>query len=349
MRNLILTLKLCLTLLLTVSCVTQEVEENSQTGNFEALWRTLDEHYCFFDYKQQGYGLDWYDVRQKYQPRVNEEAISKKQLFEVLAEMTYELRDGHVNLYAAHDVARYDDWFDKYPMNYSDSLEHKYLGSSHEYQSSGGLKYRTLDDNIGYLRCASFTTLFGDGNLQEAMRTLAPCNALIVDVRSNGGGLLTAAEKLASLFINEETTAGYMCHKTGKGHNDFSAPERINIKPFVGIRWQKPVAILSNRRTYSAANSFVMYVKGLPGVTIVGDCTGGGSGMPFTSELPNGWAVRFSACPMFDRNMQQTELGIEPDVKVNISSEDYTRSVDTIIETARKILKEQVEAKVAVN
>lgn len=320
------------------SCITQEVEDDTRLGNFNALWTTLDQHYCFFDYKAEEYGLDWNVVREKYVQSISEQ-MTNKQLFEVFAEMTYELRDGHVNLYAAHNTARYGSWFDDYPMNQSDSLENIYLGKTQDYQQAAGLKYRVLSDNIAYVRCSSFELLFGDGNLQEMMSYLAPSNALILDVRSNGGGLLTAAEKLASLFVNEETTCAYMCHKTGIGHSDFSQPEAITIKPFSSLRWQKPVAILTNRRTYSAANSFVMFLKGLENVTIIGDRTGGGAGLPFSSELPNGWSLRFSACPMYDRQMQSTEMGIDPDIKVDISSEDYARGVDTIIETARQLFQ----------
>lgn len=315
------------------ACVTEDVSDNTQQGNFDALWKTLDEHYCFFSYKEKEYGLNWNDVRQKYAPMISTQ-MSNKQLFEVLANMTYELRDGHVNLTAAHNTSRYGAWFDNYPMNQSDSLERIYLGRSEEYQQAAGLKYRILRNNVGYVRCTTFEYGFGDGNLQEVMRYLSTCSALIVDIRSNGGGQLTAAEQLASLFINEETVMGYMCHKTGTGHDAFSTPKPIKVKPFTALRWQKPVAVLTNRRTYSAANSFTMFLKCLPNVTVVGDRTGGGAGMPFSSELPNGWSVRFSACPMYDRNMTMTEMGIDPDVKVDITSADYQRGIDTIIETA---------------
>ena len=108
----------------TASCVTQEVEDDTRQGNFEALWRTLDAHYCFFDYKKESYGLDWNKVYESYRVRIDE-PMSNRQLFEVLGEMACELRDGHVNLYASHDVARYGAWFDAYPMNQSDSLERK--------------------------------------------------------------------------------------------------------------------------------------------------------------------------------------------------------------------------------
>lgn len=323
---------------LASSCITEDVPADTRQGNFDALWRTLDEHYCFFSYKAAEYGLDWNEVRSRYAPAVSE-GMTERQLFEVLADMTRELRDGHVNLYAAHDVARYGAWFDDYPMNYSDSLERKYLGRAEDYAQASGLAYRVLDDNIGYVRCASFASDFGDGNLNEVVLALRGCNGLIVDVRSNGGGLLTAAQHLASLFVNEPVVAGYMSHKTGPGHDDFSTPEAFMLEPFSALRWQKPVAILTNRRTYSAANAFVMYLKGLPGVTVVGDRTGGGAGMPLSAELPCGWLLRFSACPIYDRQMQLSEMGIDPDVKVDISAADYARGTDTIIETARALLR----------
>ena len=63
-------------------------------------------------------------------------------------------------------------------------------------------------------------------------------------------------------------------------------------------------------------------MKQLPLVTIIGDKTGGGSGLPFSSEIPNGWSIRFSASPMFDPQMNQLEFGIDPDLKVDMSSED---------------------------
>lgn len=323
--------------LVATSCITEEVAPNTIRGNFDALWQTLDERYCFFDLKATEYGLDWNEVYARYQPKLAEQK-TLWDYFNLLEDVVCELRDGHVNIISSLGTARYGEWFDNYPANYADTLERKYLGRTTDYVTTGGLKYRVLADSIAYVRCPSFDVSFGDGNLHVMMLTLAPCKGMILDIRSNGGGRLTSAEKLASVFIDEKTLGGYMAHKTGKGHNDFSQPEAIEIEPFGGRRWTKPLVVLTNRRTYSAANAFVMYVKGLPGVTIVGDKTGGGSGMPLTSELPCGWTLRFSACPMYDRQMALTEEGITPDVKVDITSDDYRRDIDTIIETARRII-----------
>ena len=317
------------------SCIREEEFDNTPQGNFEALWQMIDEHYCFFDYKQNEYGLDWNEVRDRYAPLITPD-MPQKGLFEVLGNMLAELRDGHVNLYSSYDVARYWKWYEDYPANFNDSIQRRYLGTN--YKIAGGLKYTILDDNIAYVYYESFSTGIGDGNLSEMLNELAFCNGLILDVRNNGGGMLTNATKLAARFTNEEVTTGYMCHKTGTGHNDFSAPEAVKVTPSDGVRWQKPVALLTNRRSYSATNDFVNSMRQLPLVTVIGDRTGGGSGMPFSSELPNGWSVRFSACPMYGPDMEQLEFGIEPDIHVNMSSEDMNRGIDTIIETARKEL-----------
>jgi C-terminal processing protease CtpA/Prc len=128
-----------------------------------------------------------------------------------------------------------------------------------------------------------------------------------------------------------------MQHKTGTAHNSFSELNAQYLEPAKGIRWQKKVCVLTNRSTYSAANEFVKYMKTL-GATIIGDKTGGGAGMPFSSELPNGWGVRFSACPMYDIQRNSTEFGIDPTIKVDIQSSDFQKQVDTIIETAFSII-----------
>ncbi len=317
---------------LFASCVDEEQFDDTQNGNFEALWKIIDEHYCFFGEK----GVDWDSVHAVYARQIDG-TMTDGQLLEVLGNMLAELRDGHVNLYASFDMARYWGFHENYPSNYSDTLANKYLGTS--YKIAGNLRYRILDDNIGYVRCASFATEAGSGNLDEILLYLAPCRALVIDLRDNGGGLLSAAEKLAARFTNEKRLVGYMRHKTGRGHSDFSSLEEQWLKPASGVRWQKPVAVLTNRQVFSAANEFVKYMKCCPDVIVVGDNTGGGAGLPFSSELPNGWSVRFSACPMYDRNGQSTEQGISPDIAVGLDSDYLATGRDAIIEAARQALR----------
>ena len=320
---------------LFISCVDEEEFADTPQGNMEALWKIIDEHYCFLDYKQQEYGLDWDAVHQKYKERVKG-ALTRKQQFEVLCDMLGELRDGHVNLSAAHDIGRYWSWFEDYPTNFSDTLIRRYMGT--DYQIASGISYKILDDNIGYIRYESFSDPIGEGNLNEALSHMILCRGLIIDIRSNGGGMLTNAEKLAARFCQEKTLVGYYQHKTGPGHQDFSDKEARYLEPSANVRWNKPAVVLTNRRVYSAANEFAVYMKTLPNVRLVGDHTGGGAGMPFSSSLPCGWSVRFSAVPMYDAQGESAEFGIEPDYNVQQTDEDFAKGKDTLIEFARQLL-----------
>ena len=317
------------------SCVDEEQFANTPEGNLEALWKIIDQHYCFLDYKSQAIGLDWNEVRATYRQKLHPN-MNSYQLQEVLCNMLAELRDGHVNLYTASDVGRYWSWKEDYPSNLDTEVRDSYLGT--DYRIAAGMRYKILDDNIGYILYTSFSSGVGEGNIAEVLHYLRLCSGLIIDVRGNGGGNLSYAETLASRFTNERVLAGYICHKTGPGHDDFSSPQPVYLESSNGLRWQKPVCVLTNRSSYSATNDFVKIMRTLPLVTVVGDRTGGGSGLPFSSELPNGWSVRFSACPSFDVDMQHTEFGIDPDVRVDMLDEDRTRGVDTIIEAAREML-----------
>ncbi|MGN0036271.1 MAG: S41 family peptidase [Bacteroidaceae bacterium] len=337
MRNITRYLLLCVVLAGLCGCIREEDYADTPEGNFEALWRLIDEQYCFLDYKQQEYGLDWDEVYVRYRKRISQD-MPAKGLFEVLGEMLDELRDGHVNLYSSADVARYWDWFEGYPANFSDSIQRCYLGT--DYKIASGLRYKILEDNIGYVYYGSFNDGLGEGNLDQVLYDMAICDGLILDVRNNGGGLLTNASKLASRFTNEPVLTGYILHKTGKGHSDFSQPEPVYLEPSKRIRWQKRVVVLMNRHTYSAANDFVNSMSRLPRVTLMGDRSGGGSGLPMSSELPNGWSVRYSSSPHLDAEMHHIEFGVEPDVKVDMMELDWQQGRDTMIETARTLLKE---------
>ncbi len=331
----IVSLLLCL--LALCSCVNEEEFPDTPSGNFEALWQIIDEHYCFFDYKQHEYGLNWQQLYNIYKVRANSN-ISDHQLFEVLTDMLSELRDGHVNLYTSFDYGRYWKWHEDYPTNFSDTLQRRYLGT--DYRIASGMRYRLLDDNIGYIYYGSFSNPVGESSLNEVIEHFLFCNGLILDIRGNGGGDLTNAERLAARFCNEKTLVGYIQHKTGSGHSDFSPMEPVYIEPSAGLRWNKPVCVLTNRHVYSAANEFTAYMRAMPNVKIVGDHTGGGAGMPYSDLLPNGWVVRFSAVPTYDADKHSIEFGMDPDYNVQLTDEGFKRGEDDIIEFARKLLKQ---------
>lgn len=277
-------------------------------GSFNQLWTILDQHYCFFEQK----GVDWNKVRSAYASKIHPE-MTEQELFAVCAEMLDELRDGHVNLSAPFATSYYRGWWSQYPQNYQPRIiEENYFNFN--YRQTGGITYGILPQNIGYMHYSSFSYGIGEGNLDSILVYLATADALIIDVRDNGGGSMENVPKLVARFITNPIIAGTIRHKNGPAHNDFSEPYTITYNPAEDGRmmWGKPVVVLTNRSTFSAANMFVAVMKSLPAVTIVGATTGGGSGMPFSSELTNGWGIRFSASPVTDPTGQLTEFGVEP-------------------------------------
>lgn len=313
------------------SCITEKQYSDTPQGNFEQLWKIMDEKYCFFDYKK----VDWDSVHTVYSKYITSD-MSEDALFEVLGNMLSTLKDGHVNLYYSGNTARNWSWYEDYPRNFDATIVDGYLGT--DYHVAGGLKYKILPDNIGYVYYADFSQSISNGILNDMLSYFAICNGIIIDVRNNGGGLLTNSSTFASHFTNTSVLTGYIKHKTGTGHNDFSEPFAIYLDPADGIRWQKKVVVLTNRHCFSATNDFVNNMNCLPNVTLLGDKTGGGSGMPITSELPIGWTVRLSASPYYDASMNQIEFGINPDISVSMSTEDALIGKDTLIEAARQLL-----------
>lgn len=335
MKRLLLLLLAPCALLLS-SCQQSDYEyDNTPQGNLDAMWTLIDQHYCFLSYKENQLGFKWADLRAKYSAKLNPK-MSRVQLFEVLCQMLSELKDGHVNISTSLDLGRNWSWKEDYPENLNTELRQQYLGT--EYHIGSGLKYTILPDNIAYVVYESFSDAVGDGNLSDMLTYLRVCNGMIFDIRGNGGGELTNAERLSQRFTNEKVLVGYMSHKTGTGHDDFSEPQAEYVTPNKSVRWQKPVVLLVNRSCYSAANTFVRNMKEMPLVTVMGDQTGGGSGLPFSSELPIGWSVRFSASPIYDARMQHIEFGIEPDVYSSLDETLAAEGKDSMIEAARQYL-----------
>lgn len=329
--------KVCyiLTVLALSSCMreTDILFPNTPTGNFEALWTAIDTKYCFIEDKN----IDWGQIHDTYLPQANAlDPNDERALFALLAGMLDSLRDGHINLYSPFDVSRNRTWYDNYPVNDNASIVYseRYLTSA--YKIAGGLHYnRIADGQVGLIRYNSFADGFSTLNMAYTLQYFKDCHGLIIDVRSNGGGSLEYARRLAATFFSTSRTVGYWQHKTGTSHNDFSPLEPMTIDTAdMPVRWLRPVVILCNRTSYSATNFFVSAMRTADNAIIIGGKTGGGGGMPMSYELPNGWTVRFSSVRMYDAQKHSIEEGIEPDITLTLQNTDQ----DDFIEYATNLL-----------
>ncbi len=137
------------------------------------------------------------------------------------------------------------------------------------------------------------------------------------------------AKSLAATFFSETRQIGWWQHKSGPKHNDFSPLEEMRIShKDMPSKWLRPVIVLCNRRSYSAANFFVSAMRYADNCLIVGGISGGGGGMPMSYELPNGWIVRFSSIRMLDKEQNSIEPGVKPHILVNQESSDTDDLID---------------------
>lgn len=320
---------------LTAACLLTACHSNDEVvfsmdpvENVGALWQIIDTKYCYIEDK----GIDWQAVHDEYTAQA---ALLKKDdqvaLFDLCASMLDLLHDGHVNLYSAFDRSFNTTWYDTFPANYNAKLQALYL---RDYRIAGSIYYCTIDDGqVGYIYYSSFSNSISAGNLAWIFSAFKDCKGLIIDVRNNGGGDITNAYRLAAPFFTDNQTIGYWQHKNGPGHNDFSALEPMTLDAsIISGKWQKPVIILCNRRSYSATNLFVSMMRYADRSTIIGGISGGGGGMPMSYEMPCGWMVRFSSVRMYDRDKRDIEEGIEPDIIVTMESNDKDDIIEKAIE-----------------
>jgi hypothetical protein len=179
----------------------------------------------------------------------------------------------------------------------------------------GFSKVEILEGNIGYLDLRRFChTSFASETAITAMNFLANTNAVIIDMRNNGGGEPEMVVLIASYFLGKRTL-----------FNTFDRPYEGYIEqywtfPFVPGKSlkDKDVYILTSKRTYSAGEGFTYGMQCQKRATIVGETTGGGAHpIDFFSildklvlNLPTGRSIN----PISKTNWEG--VGVEPDIKI---------------------------------
>ena len=316
-----------------------EQKDNTPLNNFEALWQIIDEKYCLFDDKKMDWDSVYFAYYQRFDTMKIVEYEDNYRFFDGLEEVLNELEDGHVNLYSPFDISVCSQWYEGYPKNFDSDILTKYYLK--DYRRANGLNYCRIDgDSIGYVYYGSFSDGFSITNWLAVLNYFAKCRGIVLDVRNNGGGSMDNAYRLAAPFFTKDTVVGYWQHKSGPGHEDFSKFEPMRMNESKGY-WRRPVVVLCNRRSYSAANFFVSIMRYADNCLILGGISGGGGGMPMSYELPNGWMVRFSSVKMYDRDRVSIEAGIKPHLLVNQHSEDK----DDLIEEAVRLINSAYEKK----
>lgn len=177
-------------------------------------------------------------------------------------------------------------------------------------------KVERLSGNVGYLDLRGFigAELAGETAI-AAMNFLANSDAVIIDLRKNGGGEPSMIQLLTSYFFKEPTHLNSFHIRKGNTTQQFWTSAHVAGKRMTDV----PVYVLTSSRTFSAAEEFTYDLKNLKRATIVGETTGGGAhpvephflaDVHLVAFIPFGRAVN----PITGTNWEGT--GVAPDIQV---------------------------------
>lgn len=184
-------------------------------------------------------------------------------------------------------------------------------------ENYGFRQVERLSGNIGYIDFREF----GPGEIIKdkvaaAMSFVENCDALIFDMRYNGGGDPTGIQVITSYLFGEEPVhLNDMYFRSKDTLDQFWTLKDIKGKRMPDV----PVFVLTSSYTFSGAEEFSYNLKNLKRAVIVGETTGGGAnpgGMEiiddnFTVFIPTGRAIN----PITKTNWEGT--GVKPDVEIN--------------------------------
>lgn len=137
----------------------------------------------------------------------------------------------------------------------------------------GFKEVKILDGNIGYVNMESFTNpIYGGKTIEGVMALLSNADAIIIDLRRNGGGFSTMVQLMASYFFEGEPLqmVDFHSREAGKHTQDWTLPYVSGTRlPNVDLY------ILTSKESFSAAEGFAYFMQNRKRAVIVGETTGG--------------------------------------------------------------------------
>ncbi|HWQ31267.1 MAG TPA: serine hydrolase [Blastocatellia bacterium] len=213
-------------------------------------------------------------------------------------------------------------------------------------------KVERLSGNIGYLDLRGFEDPeLAAETASAAMTFLANTDALIVDLRQNGGGDPAMVALLSSYLFDKRTHLNDIYSRPDNRTEEFWTKESVPGRKFGG---DKPVYVLTSRRTFSGAEEFTYNLKNLKRATIIGEVTGGGAHPVQPHRLSDQFVigVPFARAinPITKTNWEGT--GVQPDIAVPAAQALKTAHLLALKEAQKKItdprLAEQIRNIIAV-
>ena len=195
-------------------------------------------------------------------------------------------------------------------------------------------KYAKLAPNIGYIRLSSFISKNATMEFQNALIENRNKDGIILDLRSNPGGLLTNAIFIADMLLDGQVIVSTV------DRDGYKETQRSTSK----VVTRQPIVVLINGGSASASEILSGALKDNGRATIVGKKSFGKGLVQENNKLPGGSAMHITIQKYLTPNGTDiNKKGIEPDVEVEITAEDVKAERDPQLQKANDILLKQVK------
>lgn len=208
-------------------------------------------------------------------------------------------------------------------------------------QVAGFREARKIEGNIGYLDLRGFAPVsVGAEVADHYMYLLAGSDALIIDLRKNGGGDPAMVQYLCSFFFDGKVHLNSLYWREGDRTDEFWTLDEVGGTKMPDI----PIFVLTSNYTFSGAEEFSYNMQTRERATLVGETTGGGAnpggGFPINEQLtvfiPTGAAIN----PVTKTNWEG--VGVVPEVQVP-AEEALDKAIELATEAAEAFRKENRE------
>ena len=209
---------------------------------------------------------------------------------------------------------------------------------------SPAFRFWVLPGNVAYVQLNNFENDQALNGFKAAFDSIAATNALILDVRQNGGGDSGYGWNVLGYLTDKPMKTGsyasrlYSPLRRARGESMVFEPVETSDSgwPANGKKlYTKPVVVLTSGMTFSAAEDFCSAYVGMKRGALIGEPTGGSTGQPLSFALPGGVMAR--VCTKRDMYPDGTEWngkGIQPTVLVRPTVADLQAGRDTVLEAA---------------
>ena len=208
-----------------------------------------------------------------------------------------------------------------------------------------------LPNNIGYLRIHNFVDKEDfKPSFESAFSRILGTDGLIIDVRENFGGSTQMTSYVLQHFTNSpfqlanwKSPMHVAAHKAWGKSQQWHEVEGRTVEPFDDRAIHtKPVNVIADESTFSAAEDFCVGFLTMKRGKLVGRRTAGSSGSPLMFDLPGGGlALVCTKKDVFPDGTEFIGFGIAPDIEVPASIKDVVENRDAALEAAIRELSDE--------